>query len=504
VTSAAPPTEEEFRALAASCDRLLADPGAPPEWIATQWLHVLSHHPVVLERYRDAFEAMRGRTRSRPPDARGALATASLLARALLARRRWMPPGPFDVVFVSRIGSRADLEREADLMFGDLPARLAAAGVRSATLLRDHTGTPPGSLARAAYREGPTARALLPDARSFAEEARGLLGTLRARRRMSRAATRAPASPDRIVAREAARHMRPAVVAEGLRLGAQVAAACRAWRPRVLAVTYEGHAWEKCAAAAATAVDPRIAVVGYQHTLMWPMSHAPLRRLRRARGLDPDIVLTSGEVTRGWLAASPALAGTEIRVLGSYRRPRRIEARPSSDPAVIVLPDGFRSESVALFGAAIDAARLVPDVPFILRPHPVVPFWRIAAELGPLPRNVAVSAEPDLDRDLARSGAVLYRGSSTVVTAVLAGAKPYYLELPGEMTIDLLAEVEGWREHVRTGADLAQRHARHLRAAPDHAEGWEHTRAYCERSLMPIDESAVRAIAGLARGDAHA
>jgi hypothetical protein len=357
-------------------------------------------------------------------------------------------------------------------------------------------------VAPAAHREGATARALLPDDSGPHDASRALVRILRARALMRRAAAHAPSRAERLVRREAARRMRPAVVAEGLRLMAQVAAACRALRPRALLLTYEGHAWEKCAAAGALAYDGTVRIVGYQHTLMWPTSHAPLRRLRRERAYDPDLVLTSGEVTRRSLAASAPLAPTEIRVLGSYRRPRRIVERPSLIPDVIVLPDGFRSETTLLFREAIDAARLMPDVRFRLRAHPVMPFSAVAADLPPLPLNVEASAVADLDGDLARAGAVLYRGSSTVMTAVLAGAKPYYLEVPGEMTIDLLAEVDGWRERVRNGATLAERHHAHL-AGASALDGWRRTRDHCERSLMPIDDAAVGMLAALARaGDA--
>jgi hypothetical protein len=365
--------------------------------------------------------------------------------------------------------------------------------VRSIVLLRNHTGLPYGAIADAARRGGATARALLPDAS-------GPLWTLRATVRIARARaslrrTAGDAKADRLVRREAARRMRTAVVAEALRLMGQVRDACHAARPRVLLTTYEGHAWEKCAAAGALASDGRIRIVAYQHTLMWPMSHAPLRRIRAERGYDPDVVFTSGEVTRRRLAQSRALEPTQVRVLGSYRRPRSVVGRPSASRDILVLPDGFRTETTLLFRAAIVAAPLLPDVRIRLRPHPVMPFDAVAPDLPRLPRNVEVSAVADLESDLARSGAVVYRGSSTVMTAVLAGAKPYYVEIPGEMTVDLLAEVDGWRERIRDGRELAERHRAHL-AAGEHR--WDETRTYCDASLMPIDDAAVRSLADLA------
>lgn len=491
-----PVTETEFRALAAACDRLLRAPESPLERTATPWLHVLSHHPAVFERYARVLGAMRGRETPPLGRVRSLLASAALVVRAAGWRAPRLPQGPFDAIFVSRIGSRADLDRRDDLMFGDLPARLADRGLRCLVLLRDHTAAPAGLLADVAHREAPVARMLLPRTGSVARELRALRGILRERRQLTCEAA-AASGLDRVVARHAADEMRPAVVAEGLRLRAQVAEACGRWRPRLLVVTYEGHAWEKCAASGALAIDPSVGVVGYQHTLMWPHSHAVLRRVRRERGLDPDVILTCGEVTRDLLASSEALGPTEIGVLGSYRRPRTPASAPSASRHVIVLPDGFRAETLGLFSAAIEAARSLPDVRFILRPHPVLPMACVAPELPQPPANVEVSDVADLNEDVARVGAVLYRGSSTVVTAVLAGLKPYYLERPGEMTIDLLDGVEGWRERVADGRALAARHRAHLDLV-EHARAWEPTRAHCDRMLMPIDDRALDRLARLA------
>ncbi len=95
-----------------------------------------------------------------------------------------------------------------------------------------------------------------------------------------------------------------------VRIQHQVGALCRWFRPRALLVTYEGHAWERQAFAAARGVDPDIRCVGYQHTILFPRQHA----IRRSLGwpFDPDVILTAGDVTHELLAAGQSLSGTKL------------------------------------------------------------------------------------------------------------------------------------------------------------------------------------------------
>ena len=49
----------------------------------------------------------------------------------------------------------------------------------------------------------------------------------------------------------------------------------------------------------------------------------------------------------------------------------------------------------------------------------------------------------------------MYRGSSAVIQALMAGLKPIYLHRIGEIKIDPLYEIYDWREVVEIKSDLA-------------------------------------------------
>lgn len=495
-------TEDEYRAIAASCDRLLSRPDAPLAWIATPWLHVICPHPVIVERYRDLVTAWRA---GRMPHgvgplerARDAASTARALVRSV--RSRAISPARIadalaadggEVLSISWLVDPAHLRTERDFYFGDIRQRLADRGVRSLHLLRNHTDAPTEGLMRAGRRPG---RALLPDVLPPREELALLARALRARRAMRRAAATAAEPFDRIVAAEAARHMSLQLVLPALRLHAQVRAICERLRSRIVVTLYEGHAWERCVWAGVDAAGPAALRVGYQHTVVWRLTHAIRTAPGGSRQYRPDVVLTSGPLTAEDLRTNGDLGGAEVLPFGSYRRPGPtvVADAPASGDGILVLPDGIISETAILFGFACEAARATPRTRFVLRTHPLIPFERVAATIGrPLPPNVEVSTGT-LEEDLARSRGVLYRGSSAVLTAVLAGLKPYYLERPGEVAFDPLERLDGWRERVEDVPSFAERLAADGRSPePERRAAWEHARSYCDRYLAPVRETAI-------------
>ena len=52
---------------------------------------------------------------------------------------------------------------------------------------------------------------------------------------------------------------------------------------------------------------------------------------------------------------------------------------------------------------------------------------------------------------------ILYRGSSAVISAVLIGLKPIYLNCSEELTIDPIFEIKNWKSDVTSTKDLADR-----------------------------------------------
>ncbi|RJQ28949.1 hypothetical protein C4565_02780, partial [Candidatus Parcubacteria bacterium] len=161
----------------------------------------------------------------------------------------------------------------------------------------------------------------------------------------------------------------------------------------------------------------------------------------------------------------------------------------------LVLPEGVESESIYLFDLALACARRLPQVEFIFRMHPVLPFEKVSAMLAGYPpetKNVEVSDRSKIEEDFARTGYVLYRGSSTVMYAILAGLKPFYFERPGELNFDPIFELNIWREHVRSPEDLIQKFNIDRKTAGEirHRQ-WSTALGYCDRYTQPIREEAL-------------
>lgn len=232
-----------------------------------------------------------------------------------------------------------------------------------------------------------------------------------------------------------------------------------------LVVTHEGHAWERLAFAAARRALPGIRCIGYQHAALFRLQHAIQPNL--APQYNPDQILTAGEVGKAQLERAPALNGIPISVLGSNRTfkgnvtdtaspvyPEK--AKQHDNPACLVLPEGIASECHLLFEFSLGCAQSCPEIQFIWHLHPIVTYEPLAVQNQKLrnpPRNILLS-QATLEEDIARCRWALYRGTTAVVQAVVAGLRPIYLQLPEELTIDPLYELKGWRTSVKTIADF--------------------------------------------------
>jgi hypothetical protein len=492
-------TEAEFAEIAAVCDSLLCASTATPERIAFSSLHVLSEHPVNLE----PFERMYLRPRAIATEAqrvREILSTARTLCRSLGARaREFMLAGAqrycdrVDVLLVSHlVSTRADSDAGADFYYGDLASELASRGLTSLVVQHDHVGVTPGY--RKPFSAGrEVARLVLPRWHRFSEELWNIRRIKRAARNLQDE-LKLEMPRVNVIAKEAARHaLRPPTLV-ALRTQTAVELLCRRFRPRLIVTTWEGHPWERLALHGARKAIPDIRCAAYQHTILLPRSHALRRTL--GRQYDPDVVLTVGDVNREILATSPGLSRIPVLTYGSHRRFAGMPARAADAPTrCLVIPEGLESECVRLCDFAIAAALTMPNLRFVVRMHPVLPFDKLArhhSRFRTLPRNVQVSGELDIIGDFAKCNWAIYRGSSAVTHAVLAGVRPIYLEKPGEMPIDPLFALTRWRRKVADTESFKQVVEDDLRAAPEERwREWDPARSFCDRYVMPANPQVV-------------
>jgi hypothetical protein len=272
-------------------------------------------------------------------------------------------------------------------------------------------------------------------------------------------------------------------------------------------VTYEGHAFERVAFAAARSVRPHVQCIGYQHAALFGLQHAIRRNL--ASEYNPDQILTAGAVGEAQLKNTPALREIPISVLGSnrtFKKKDEMPKRPGSSetenhanrPSCLVLPEGIASECHRLFEFSLECARACPKIQFIWRLHPILSFKSLLASnrrLRKIPGNIVLS-ESTLEEDIARCHWALYRGSTAVVQTVVAGVRPVYLEFSDEMVIDPLYELDVWRESIKTCQDFqclvwdGRDGLRNLELESIAAKD------YCERFYQPFNPDALTACIG--------
>jgi hypothetical protein len=275
----------------------------------------------------------------------------------------------------------------------------------------------------------------------------------------------------------------------------QIGALVAKLSPSTVITTHEGHAWERVAFAAARRARPGVRCIGYQHAALFKLQHAVRRNLHG--DYNPDRILAAGKVGAAQLERAPRLEGMPIAVLGSSRvstankEDSRAE-RAGKSATCVVLPEGLPTECHLLFEFSLECARACPEIRFVWRLHPIVSFEALLAQnpkLRARPPNVELSTRAFVD-DLAGAGWALYRGSTAVIQAVVEHVRPIYMQIPGEMTVDPLFELDGFRERVATVADF-----RGVVAAvrePLHNDGAaEAARAYCAAMYVPFDVAAL-------------
>jgi hypothetical protein len=273
--------------------------------------------------------------------------------------------------------------------------------------------------------------------------------------------------------------------------------AVKTWHAKAFVVAYEGQASDKPYWHGVKAANKDCVTVGYQHTAIHPHSLALTWPNRGSWELaSPDVVLCLGQVTRDMMKPGHEPLGTKLVVFGSFRRAlsRSLQRPPKSERhTVLVIPEGRESEM--LFNFAMRAAPLLPDHRFVFRCHPARPFSRVRPRLEGTPEelpNIDISDRQSLVDDCARSSVVLYRASSAVMVALLAGLKPIYLHDNQRPDVDPLFELTSWCECVSSPSQMERVLRLYEATTEDRAiEEWRSAAEYVNAYTMPVDDASI-------------
>jgi hypothetical protein len=276
--------------------------------------------------------------------------------------------------------------------------------------------------------------------------------------------------------------------------------AVKRFAPKAFVSLYEGQPWETLSRLGARAASAECRLGGFQHTILMRHALALLEPPASAQPKEiPDVVLCTGRTSREMLEKNHA-AGSRLIDFGSFRRKPIPQPAPAPRPqqrTLLVLPEGISAPAIELFDFAMSAARLRPDYRVLFRCHPVLPFEKVrpllreSIEAFPM---IEISTDASIDRDFARSSAILYSGSSSVLYAILHGLKPFYYRNAAADDTDPLFALRGWREVVRSPAELGAALERFPLEEPQTVEqSWREARDYVDGYVQPVNETSLDA-----------
>ena len=492
--------ESNYRSLCRGCDTILLAADASASRVAIPWLHVIREHPLFLVQYASE-SGESGSVGSILTSLRGI--ARNLIGWCVQLWRAYRTPGfgmrfsedfpaQADVLIISHLINVGHLNRSTDFYFDTLPEVLDRSGYHTAVALINQTGQGYSGRDGGLLSRLPSARALLGRSMSLGREFANLIVMGREAIALWRLARSERDPFHRALALRAAREATSGEARAACRLGDQIEELVRRLQPRLIVTTYEGHAWERVAFERARLANPHIRCLAYQHAALFRLQHGLRRNL--GKRYDPDAILTSGPAAKRQFERIEALAPAEMLVLGSNRAGSTrgpLDAanreRRKASPVCLVIPEGLELESCLLFEYSLHCAKLLKDVVFLWRMHPAASFSILAKKypiFRTLPANVIMS-ESSLDDDAARASWALYRGTSAIVSAVLAGAAPVYLRVEGEMTIDPLYELNDARAIVSSIDDFVALVDGDKRELPTDAQA-DMAARYCMEVFSPM------------------
>jgi hypothetical protein len=461
--------QEQYLKIIRLTDEILTSPTLGSA-VAIPWLHVIREHPVFLKNYKILFEEriieiyhiilriIRNR-----------LSVIAVLLRSLLQSEseKWLLTvkqlTEKDVIFVSHLLNHSQNEEEADFYFSDLPKKLRDNGLSSMVSMINHVRWSSfGDLN--AQNKNQLYKLVFPRTLTFSEEIKNLKLLWLEHKRLKKESSLEGNKLKKKVLYFAASEALSASSLSSLRLATQIKEIVKYTRPKILISTHEGHSWERLVYSAARLASPNIKCIGYIHTPLFKNQHAVKRSL--ARQYNPDMIFTSGYVQKKQLEEAELLHNIPIQVLGSVRcfennvensdlQSNKLNKR-AKELTCLVIPEGIASEVDILFEFSLKCALLLPKVIFIWRLHPLFSFEKLSAKkkiYKSLPKNIILSNK-NLLEDFDSCQWVLYRGSSAVIQAVVAGLKPIYLHEPDEVKIDPIYEINHWKNEVETVQEL--------------------------------------------------
>ena len=209
------------------------------------------------------------------------------------------------------------------------------------------------------------------------------------------------------------------------------------FKPKFIFLTFEGHSWERVIINHVKKKYPNIIILSYQFSILTKYSSSIYLNL--GRNFTPDIVLTSGNYSKKKLIKKLGGSlkfiniGSNKFILPKFREKKNLN--------VLVVPEGFNSETIKMFKFAMKASKIIKKKNFIFRFHPMMDknffFKNLSIDVKKIPKNLIFS-KSTFKKDVEKSSYIIYRGSAASIQALSSGVIPIYLKLENEINIDPL------------------------------------------------------------------
>ena len=160
----------------------------------------------------------------------------------------------------------------------------------------------------------------------------------------------------------------------------------------------------------------------------------------------------------------------------------------------LVVPEGSKKEMSILFDFSLECSKAMPECQFIWRLHPLFKFndkFFKNKKYRNLPNNIIMS-DQNLNYDLLRSEWVLYRASSVVIQAIVAGLKPIYLHRANEIKIDPIHKIINWKSEVVSVQEFKSTVIKIL----GNYSNYEEAKKYCMSIYSPLNATILINIIG--------
>jgi hypothetical protein len=493
---------EKYKEICKVCDEILLSPDANEVTVAIPILHVIREHPVFLKQYESVFDIPKIKKNKAKFSIEFKIALKfiiNLFYKLFFSKKYWHATSilkkNYDYIFVSHLLNVDQAGQNDDFYFGDIPNLLVQKGENVLIVLLNHTGVP-NNLLCSKWQHKHVTRVLLTSDIGFFKELKAVFKILFEFKRLNKELKKEKSILKKGILLLAKNQFYPTL--DNYRKSQQFLRLAKITSPKNIVTTFEGHGWERIFFSSFREFIPNVKCFAYQHALVFKEQHAIRRNLQKK--YNPNTILTSGLCAKNQFFKSNNFSHIDIKILGTNRVPNKnlinkneINFNRSHNQTILVIPEAINSECILLFEFSINCAKLLPDINFIWRLHPLMDFNKLFNQNPHLllrPGNIIISKDT-LEDDILRSQKVLYRGSTAIINCILSGLKPIYLRIHNEMTIDPLYDAHFYKLIVSCPQDLVQYFLNENLNSKGEEVDQKKLLVYCHNLMSPFDISTL-------------